>query len=195
MTWSSSVNFIGVFITGFGAFLLAILPLPLPFGMVWVSLSSFVKSVALDARYGVIGRSFTLFNENALPPNSERAWLILLEISGLTDKLFTLPYFGLFLSSTLPWLKENKWKWNGEWNKNNNKKERERRIFFIECDKCCSAFLVIWVRVFLFMCFELAGARVSCIDVGGVDEIESEEKLLTKNEALNRFIIALFSFC
>lgn len=45
------------------------------------------------------------------------------------------------------------------------------------------------------MCFELAGARVSCIDVGGVDEIESEEKLLTKNEALNRFIIALFSFC
>lgn len=107
ITWSSSVNLIGVFITGFGE----IFPVLLPFTLELVCLSfwSFVKSVALDARYGVTGRSFTLFNENALPPNSERAWLILFEISGLTDKLFTLPYFGRFLSSFLPWLNDFPW--------------------------------------------------------------------------------------
>lgn len=98
ITWSSSVNLIGVFITGFGD----ILPVLLPFTFELFSFWSFVKSVTLDARYGVTGRSLILFNENALPPNSERAWLILFDISGLTDKLFTLPYFGRFLSSILP---------------------------------------------------------------------------------------------
>lgn len=111
MACSSSVNLIGVFITGFGEFVpVHLLLLELFDWMDCLSVSlSFVKSVALDARYGVIGRSFTLFNENALPPNRERAWLILFEISGLTDKLVTLPYFGLFLSSILPWLQKKKY--------------------------------------------------------------------------------------
>lgn len=116
MACSSSVNLIGVFITGFGEFLpVHLLLLELFDWMDCLSVSlSFVKSVALDARYGVIGRSFTLFNENALPPNRERAWLILFEISGLTDKLVTLPNFGLFLSSILPWLQIKK-VWNEEY--------------------------------------------------------------------------------
>lgn len=78
MTCSSSVNLIGVLITGFGDVFSEFLQLlaVLWFEMVCLSLAkwSFVKSVALDAcRHGVNGRSLTLFNENALPPNSERA--------------------------------------------------------------------------------------------------------------------------
>lgn len=62
-----------------------------------------VRSVALDAcRVGVNGRSFTLFRVNALPPNNERALLILLDTSGLTDKLVTLLNFGLPISSIFP---------------------------------------------------------------------------------------------
>lgn len=110
ITPSSSVNLIGVLITGFGETLpVHLLPFTLEWAvcLFWSLLWSFVKSVALDARFGVTGRScITLFNENALPPNSERAWLILFEISGFTDKLVTLPYFGRFLSSFLPWLQK-----------------------------------------------------------------------------------------
>lgn len=103
ITLSSSSNLIGVLIV-FG-FFVASLASDADDRRLSLSVTPLsVKSVALDAfRLFMIGESLTLFSENALPPNIERARLILLETSGLTDKLLELPNFVcLLVESSLP---------------------------------------------------------------------------------------------